>query len=190
MSYAREARDALWRLADPLNRLPIRVRLAAVSTALTFVILCSFATIVGDLTVRRIRSDFERDVLSVGHRGLLGAAQRGEQKSAGLSASSILSPGTQIGMISLDGRTVIRETPGGFRPRSLRSSTPAVAPSRRRPSAGTWWRTAPCRTRSTANSTTCSTRVRSRRSTRRSTACACCSSSACSRARASLCSAG
>ena len=44
------------------DRLPIRVRLAGVSALLTFVILCGFAVAVGSLTVRRIRSDFNREV--------------------------------------------------------------------------------------------------------------------------------
>jgi signal transduction histidine kinase len=38
------------------------VRLAGVSALLTFVILCGFAVAVGSLTVRRIRSDFNREV--------------------------------------------------------------------------------------------------------------------------------
>jgi two-component system OmpR family sensor kinase len=42
--------------------LPIRTRLAVVSALLTFVILCGFALVVGSLTVRRIRSDFNREV--------------------------------------------------------------------------------------------------------------------------------
>jgi two-component system OmpR family sensor kinase len=45
------------------DRLPIRVRLAGVSALLTFVILCVFALAIGSLTVERIRSDFNRDVL-------------------------------------------------------------------------------------------------------------------------------
>jgi two-component system OmpR family sensor kinase len=40
------------------------VRLAGVSALLTFVILCAFALAVGSLTVERIRSDFNRQVLS------------------------------------------------------------------------------------------------------------------------------
>ena len=51
-------------LGDPLARLPIRTRLAAVSTALTLVILCGFATVVGELTARRLRSDFYSQVAS------------------------------------------------------------------------------------------------------------------------------
>jgi two-component system OmpR family sensor kinase len=39
------------------------VRLAGVSALLTFVILCVFALAIGSLTVERIRSDFNRDVL-------------------------------------------------------------------------------------------------------------------------------
>jgi two-component system, OmpR family, sensor kinase len=44
------------------DRLPIRVRLAAVSALLTFVILCAFALAVGWITVHRIRTDFNRQV--------------------------------------------------------------------------------------------------------------------------------
>jgi signal transduction histidine kinase len=55
-------RAALARVSGLLDGLPIRARLAAVSTALTFVILCGFAVVVGELTVHRIRSDFNRQV--------------------------------------------------------------------------------------------------------------------------------
>jgi two-component system OmpR family sensor kinase len=54
-------RRAVERLTVTFDRLPIRVRLAGVSALLTFVILCGFAVAVGSLTVRRIRSDFNRD---------------------------------------------------------------------------------------------------------------------------------
>src|ERR1039458_4655193 len=50
------------RLTATFDRLPIRLRLAGVSALLTFVILCGFAVAVGSLTVRRIRSDFNREV--------------------------------------------------------------------------------------------------------------------------------
>jgi two-component system OmpR family sensor kinase len=46
-------------ISDAFDRLPIRVRLAVVSAFLTFVILCAFALVVGGLTVRRIRTDFD-----------------------------------------------------------------------------------------------------------------------------------
>ena len=42
----------------PIARLPIRVRLAGASAALTLVILCIFAVAIGTLTARRIRADF------------------------------------------------------------------------------------------------------------------------------------
>jgi two-component system, OmpR family, sensor kinase len=51
-------------LSGSFDRLPIRVRLAAVSALLTFVILCAFAVAIGSLTVHRIRADFNRQVLS------------------------------------------------------------------------------------------------------------------------------
>jgi two-component system, OmpR family, sensor kinase len=50
------------RLSGAFDGLPIRVRLAGVSALLTFTILCAFALAVGGLTVRRIRSDFNRQV--------------------------------------------------------------------------------------------------------------------------------
>ncbi|MGH2865021.1 MAG: HAMP domain-containing protein, partial [Solirubrobacteraceae bacterium] len=50
-------------MSASFDRLPIRVRLAGVSALLTFVILCAFALAIGSLTVERIRSDFNREVL-------------------------------------------------------------------------------------------------------------------------------
>jgi two-component system, OmpR family, sensor kinase len=49
-------------LPRPLQRLPIRWRLAVTSALLTLVILLGFALVVGTLTTRRIRSDFNDDV--------------------------------------------------------------------------------------------------------------------------------
>ena len=43
-------------MSSGLNRIPIRWRLAVVSSALTFVILCGFAVAVGQLTASRVRS--------------------------------------------------------------------------------------------------------------------------------------
>ena len=45
-----------------LDRLPIRWRLALLSAGLTFAILCAFSLVVGELTQRRIRSDFNHQV--------------------------------------------------------------------------------------------------------------------------------
>lgn len=46
-----------------LERYPIRWRLASISALLTFVILSVFAAVVGELTVRRIRSDFDNQLV-------------------------------------------------------------------------------------------------------------------------------
>jgi two-component system OmpR family sensor kinase len=51
------------RISASFDRLPIRVRLAAVSALLTFVILCAFALAIGWITVHRIRADFNRQVV-------------------------------------------------------------------------------------------------------------------------------
>ncbi|MEA2355721.1 MAG: hypothetical protein QOD61_1850, partial [Solirubrobacteraceae bacterium] len=48
----------------PIARLPIRVRLAGGSAALTLVILCIFAVAIGSLTARRIRADFTSQLTS------------------------------------------------------------------------------------------------------------------------------
>jgi two-component system OmpR family sensor kinase len=45
-----------------LDRIPVRWRLALTSSALTFVILCAFAVVVGQLTAGRIRSDFNNEL--------------------------------------------------------------------------------------------------------------------------------
>jgi signal transduction histidine kinase len=52
------------RVSASFDRLPIRTRLAGASALLTFVILCGFALAIGSLTVHRVRSDFNRQVLS------------------------------------------------------------------------------------------------------------------------------
>jgi signal transduction histidine kinase len=46
-----------------LDRLPIRWKLAGISAALTFVILCGFAAVVGELTARQIRQDFNNELV-------------------------------------------------------------------------------------------------------------------------------
>jgi two-component system OmpR family sensor kinase len=46
-------------MSSALRRIPIRWRLAGTSALLTLVILCAFAIAVGELTTRRIRSDFD-----------------------------------------------------------------------------------------------------------------------------------
>ena len=56
-------RSAARATSSAYRRLPIRWRLAGGSAALTLVILCGFAAIVGVLTTRRIQSDFSRQKL-------------------------------------------------------------------------------------------------------------------------------
>src|SRR5215203_1792901 len=55
-------RSAARATSSAYKRLPIRWRLAGGSAALTLVILCGFAVIVGVLTTRRIQSDFNQQV--------------------------------------------------------------------------------------------------------------------------------
>src|ERR671918_507058 len=57
------------------KRQPIRWRLAGGSAALTLVILCGFAVIVGVLTTRRIEDDFHRQVAASADK-LAGQEQR------------------------------------------------------------------------------------------------------------------
>ena len=55
-------RSAARATSSAYKRLPIRWRLAGGSAALTLVILCGFAVIVGVLTTRQIHEDFNGEV--------------------------------------------------------------------------------------------------------------------------------
>src|SRR3954471_3645703 len=61
-SLASSIRSAARATSSAYRRLPIRWRLAGGSAALTLVILCGFAAIVGVLTTGAIQSDFSRQV--------------------------------------------------------------------------------------------------------------------------------
>ncbi|HVE68341.1 MAG TPA: HAMP domain-containing sensor histidine kinase [Solirubrobacteraceae bacterium] len=61
-SAARATSSAPRRLLRAYRRIPIRWRLAGGSAVLTAVILCGFAVIVGVLTTRQIRDDFDEQV--------------------------------------------------------------------------------------------------------------------------------
>src|SRR5215218_7190181 len=61
-SLGSSIRSAARDTSSAYKRLPIRWRLAGGSAALTLVILCGFAAIVGVLTTRRIQQDFSRQV--------------------------------------------------------------------------------------------------------------------------------
>src|SRR5215208_8451471 len=60
-------RSAARATSSAYRRLPIRWRLAGGSAALTLVILCGFAAVVGVLTTRRIQSDFSSQVAGAAH---------------------------------------------------------------------------------------------------------------------------
>src|SRR5919109_4828560 len=57
-------RSAARATSSAYRRLPIRWRLAGGSAALTLIILCGFAVIVGVLTTRQIHEDFHEEVAS------------------------------------------------------------------------------------------------------------------------------
>src|SRR5215208_7587891 len=63
-SLGSSIRSAARATSSAYRRLPIRWRLAGGSAALTLVILCGFAAIVGVLTTRQIREDFRDEVAS------------------------------------------------------------------------------------------------------------------------------
>ena len=61
-SLGSSIRSAARDTSSAYKRLPIRWRLAGGSAALTLVILCGFAAIVGVLTTQQIQRDFSREV--------------------------------------------------------------------------------------------------------------------------------
>ena len=61
-SLASSIRSAARATYSAYSRVPIRWRLAGGSAALTLVILCGFAVVVGVLTTRRLSDDFNRQV--------------------------------------------------------------------------------------------------------------------------------
>src|SRR6478735_8154091 len=63
-SLGSSIRSAARDTSSAYRRLPIRWRLAGGSAALTLVILCGFAAIVGVLTTRQIHEDFHNEVAS------------------------------------------------------------------------------------------------------------------------------
>jgi two-component system, OmpR family, sensor kinase len=112
-SSARRRAAAVGRLPRPLDRLPVRWRLAAVSAALTLVILLAFALVVGTLTTRRIHAQFNGEVRSTADRvasvGTPVSFVNGQAR-CGLRLDRSTSDGA-IRIVTLDG-TVICQTPG------------------------------------------------------------------------------
>ena len=80
-------RSAAQATSSAYKRLPIRWRLAGGSAALTLVILCGFAVIVGVLTTRRIQSDFNQQVAE---------------------AADQLQKQTELRLVERNGKTVLR----------------------------------------------------------------------------------
>jgi two-component system, OmpR family, sensor kinase len=83
-SFIRSAAQAT---SSAYKRLPIRWRLAGGSAALTLVILCGFAVIVGVLTTRRIQDDFNQQVAE---------------------AADQLQKQTELRLVDRGGKTVVR----------------------------------------------------------------------------------
>ncbi len=107
------------RLSTAFDRLPIRTRLAAASALLTFTILCAFALVVGSLTVHRIRSDFNRQVVQTGEQ--LTSQLRVTVKASNytelevvpkLAALADVTGGEPVIKILAYGGSVIAQTPG------------------------------------------------------------------------------
>ncbi len=97
------------------DRLPIRVRLAGVSALLTFVILCAFALAIGSLTVERIRSDFNRDVLQTAEAlpSQLKISVRPLRISSPLEDFASRASHSEIRILSLGGQLIAKEPANG-----------------------------------------------------------------------------
>ena len=67
-SLGSSIRSAARDTSSAYKRLPIRWRLAGGSAALTLVILCGFAAIVGVLTTQQIQRDFSGEVADAGDK--------------------------------------------------------------------------------------------------------------------------
>jgi signal transduction histidine kinase len=99
-----------------LSRFTIRWRLALISAALTFLILCAFALVIGQLTVSRVRSDFRNETKNA-------AAELGDRLAVDFSlatGTTYLGPDLRVYSAAndavirvFDGRKqVIQQTPG------------------------------------------------------------------------------
>ncbi|MEA2370054.1 MAG: hypothetical protein QOH12_448 [Solirubrobacteraceae bacterium] len=102
-------------LTTPIARLPIRVRLAGTSAALTLLILCMFAAAIGTLTTRRIRADFTNSLSTAADslRGELSfqAGINGPELAPGLNLDNFAAPDhAVIRIISVQTGQVIAKT--------------------------------------------------------------------------------
>ena len=86
------------------RRLPVRVRIALVSAALTAVILIGFALVVGRLVSNRLHSDFEKDLRTqAGAMATEFGAQIRESGRAEVLPEIAASPDAQIRIAYADG---------------------------------------------------------------------------------------
>src|SRR5215213_156205 len=85
-SLGSSIRSAAQATSSAYRRLPIRWRLAGGSAALTLVILCGFAAIVGVLTTRQLQQDFSREVSDAADQLARGVKLRLVVRSDGRSA--------------------------------------------------------------------------------------------------------
>ena len=92
-SLGSSIRSAARGTSSAYRRLPIRWRLAGGSAALTLVILCGFAAIVGVLTTRRIQDDFNDSGAPGGRRPRpQDLAAAGDRSATGATASATAGP--------------------------------------------------------------------------------------------------
>jgi len=98
-----------------LRSVSIRWRLAAISAGLTFVILCGFATVVGELTSNRIRADFNNQLAAAADdlqgRLVITVDQFNRVVSFSPRLDLYAAPEHAVIRVMTEDGTVIRETP-------------------------------------------------------------------------------
>ncbi len=105
-----------------LSRFPIRWRLALISAALTFAILCAFALTIGQLTVARIQSDFRNETKNA-------ATELGDRLSVGLSLpTGTVFQGPELNDYAAPNDAVIRVFDGGRRLIAQTRGAPNLGP--------------------------------------------------------------
>jgi two-component system, OmpR family, sensor kinase len=111
-------------LPRPLQRLPIRWRLAITSAALTLVILLGFALVVGTLTTRRIRHDFNDEVTRQADRvSSFIPTSRDRQGNVTCQTQAVRGATTAvIRIVTLDGTYICGQRSPDFGPPVQRSS--------------------------------------------------------------------
>ena len=101
-------RSAARATSSAYKRLPIRWRLAGGSAALTLVILCGFAVIVGVLTTRQIHEDFRREVETSADRIVRQASLRLDVDPAGNRVVRSMPGSIDLGDVAASSGAAIR----------------------------------------------------------------------------------